>query len=115
MHKRYFHFRLALFLFIAITLVRCNFVNQYNFETDTFTIGINKNGNIVQLTDKQSGINYLADEQLAPFLSIKVGGKVFNPSSMIFENSNEELILYYDSVNVTAHIKVLQKSFAHHI
>ncbi|MBM3436889.1 MAG: hypothetical protein FJY07_11805, partial [Bacteroidetes bacterium] len=112
MHKRYFHFRPALFLLFAITLVRCNFVNQYKFETDTFTIGINKDGNVVHLTDKQTGINYLADEQLVPFLSIRVGGKIFNPSSMIFENGNEELVFDYDSVNITAQIKV-SKNLSH--
>lgn len=94
----------SLFLLtVIVILTGCNSSFQTKLSTDTFTVGIDNNGNITQMTDNLSGKDYLAGEQPAPVLSIRVDGKIHKPSSMIYEN--EDLIFYYDSVEVTARVK----------
>ncbi|MCD4735386.1 MAG: hypothetical protein K8R53_05050 [Bacteroidales bacterium] len=92
-------------LFIIIILAGCNSAHQTKLSTGTFTIGIDNKGNITQMIDNLSGKDYLAGEQPAPVLSIRVDGKIYNPSSMNYDQDIEELVFQYDSVEVTARVK----------
>ncbi len=96
-------FNFYLLFAIIVILTGCNSAHQTKLSTDTFTIGIDNKGNITQMTDKLLGKDYIAGEQPAPFLSIRIDGKIYKPASMIYEN--EELIFHYDSVEVTARVK----------
>lgn len=109
MIKFYFIFRSILILLIIVSFAGCNSGDQITLSADTFTLGIDNKGNITQMADKLSGKDYLATEQPAPVLSIRVNGKILRPSAMLFENDSEELIFYYDSVEATAHVKAEAK------
>ena len=103
MNKLNILFRAIFIPLIIVSIAGCNSTDQTKLSTETFTVGIDNEGNITQMTDKLSGKDYLATEQPAPVLSIRVDGKIYNPSSMIYEN--EELVFHYDSVEVTVRVK----------
>ncbi|MCD4665446.1 MAG: hypothetical protein K8R68_09245, partial [Bacteroidales bacterium] len=105
MNKFNFLLRSILVLKIIILFAGCNSIFQTKLSTDTFTLGIDNNGNITQMTDNLSGRDYLAGEQAAPLLSIRVDGKTYKPTSMNYEQDIEELIFHYDLVEVTARVK----------
>jgi hypothetical protein len=92
---------------IILFITACNPEKEIKFSTDTFTLALNQKGNIVKMQDVQSGKDYLAKEQIAPFLSIRVKGEILAPSSMDYGNS--ELIFHYDSVQVRVQVNVEQK------
>lgn len=83
----------ALLLFICAFFVACT--NQSSpaitFTTPSFELSLDKRGQVTALIDRTSGENYLSPDTLAPFLSIRRGGKVVFPTEAIF--SKEESIL----------------------
>lgn len=95
---------------LLLTFASCNSESQIKISTDSFTLRINNKGNIIQIVDKLYGKDYLATEQPAPILSIRVDGKIFSPSFVLFNKDIDELIFHYDSFNVTAYVKMEVKN-----
>ncbi len=111
MNKLSFLFRAVFFSLIIVSITGCNSTHQTKLSTDTFTVSIDNEGNITQMTDNLSDKDYLAFEQPAPVLSIRVKGKIYKPSSMDYKQDIEELVFKYDPVEVTARVKTnLNKS-----
>jgi len=102
---------ISIILFFTVLLVSCSSEKKFSFSSEYFSLSINDKGNIIQLTDKLSGIDYLAGDQDESFLSIRKKKKVFRPSSIVSEKDQNELVFNFDSVKVKARIKVeLKKS-----
>jgi len=100
-----------LFLLIGIGfLTGCNSASLTKLSTDTFSLCIDNKGNITQMTENRLGTNYLSTEKQAPVLSVMVDGNITSPSSLIFKKELNELILAFDSVEVTARVKIETKS-----
>lgn len=109
MNKSNMYFVTVLMLFV-FSISSCQKKNQIVFVTDTFILGMDNSGNIVQMADKHNGINYLETTQPAPLLSVRVDGKIVRPSSMLYGKAKNELVFQYDSVNLKARVKVEAKS-----
>jgi hypothetical protein len=95
-----------LLLIIIFFVAACNPDKEIKYSTDTFVVALNQKGNITKMQDVQSGKDYLAREQIAPLLSIRVDGKILEPSSMDY--GNDELIFHYNSDQVTVKVNVEQ-------
>ncbi|MBK8556506.1 MAG: hypothetical protein IPL65_12415 [Lewinellaceae bacterium] len=78
------------------------------FETATFRIGINASGQLIQLQDKASGINYCPKDTLAAFFSIRCGGVMQYPSS-VKKDASGNLVFRFDN-GASATVLVQQKT-----
>lgn len=99
-------FTSSLLLIVLLIVSSCQPDNRTSFESNSLVLNLDEKGNIKQLVDKNSGIDYLALQQDAPFLSIRINNKIHGPASMIFEKEANHLVFYYDSVKVTARVKI---------
>ncbi len=103
----YYLFKKAIFLFIILIIIAaCSSKNQVSFSTDNFILSLDSKGNVVQFVDKLKGTDYLALQQDAPFLSIRLDNKIHSPASMIFESEANQLVFYYDSVKIIASVRI---------
>jgi hypothetical protein len=102
-------YKFILAFFVIVVIVSCQPDDQVIISTLNFHISIDKKGNVNELVDKRSGTNFKFAGQNSPFLSIRVNHKILNPSSLVFEKESDQLVFYYDSVNVEARVKVESK------
>ena len=72
-----------------------------SFETDTFKLEVDANGNISSLLDKTHRTEYLPDGQLSPLLAIRVGGEYENPASASWDDNQGILSLTYPKNGAT--------------
>ncbi len=77
------------------------------FETGNFKITLDSKGSVKELSDKISGINYLAPEQPASLLNIRCSGEIESPSSM--KVKGDLLIFTFNRNNVVATVKTVNK------
>ena len=75
-------------------------------QSGSFSISINEKGQFFGFTDINTGVNYLADDTIAPVLSIRIHGEILPPQSAVY--SNKKLILKYDD-EIEAVISVEEK------
>ena len=89
-----------------VTISGCQ--SSYKSDTGLVMLEFGNNGRVISLKDKRSGVDYLADNQSSPLLSIRVAGKFYEPCSMSV--SGDMIILSYDK-GITAKIKAESKKF----
>jgi hypothetical protein len=79
------------------------------FETEHLAIRIDGTGAVRSLRDRSSNVDYLAPEQSAPLLSVRVAGQLLAPTAMHREDGTETLTLQYPQ-GVTAVVKSAAKA-----
>lgn len=67
------------------------------FETAAFRMAIDASGQVRELVDKTSGKNYCAKDTTAPFLSIRIAGKMHFPVAVKAEKKKRNLVLTFDN------------------
>ena len=75
------------------------------FSTDSFQLSLNGKGEIHELVDSHSRINYLAKDTTAALMSVKFNNKIFFPQAAKFDSENHILRLIYEN-NIETEIKV---------
>lgn len=80
-----------------------------SFETDTFKLEVDANGNISSLLDKTHRREYLPDGQLSPLLAIRVGGEYENPASASWDDNQGILSLTYPKNGATLLVTTKQE------
>lgn len=80
-----------------------------SFETDTFRLVIDANGNISSLLDKTHHKEYLSSGQLSPLLAIRVGGEYENPAGASWDEGEGILLLTYPKNQIILSIATEQK------
>ncbi|MEN8117468.1 MAG: hypothetical protein ABFS16_10840 [Bacteroidota bacterium] len=80
-----------LIILSALILILFTACNQnkalVEFKSDQFIVGINNKGNINQLTDVETGNNYISTDTISPLLSIRIDSQMFYPQSATVENN----------------------------
>jgi len=87
-----------------VTISGCQ--NSYKSDTGMLLFESGNNGKVISLMDKRSRIDYLANIQSSPLLSIRVAGRYYEPCSMSV--SGDMINLKYDegiSVKIKAESK----------
>ncbi|MFC2160789.1 hypothetical protein ACFLRX_03975 [Acidobacteriota bacterium] len=102
--------RISLVLIIISQLfVLCSKKNQlFEFESDAFTISVNRQGTLKNFVDKNSRKNYLANNISAPLMSIRIQNEMFLPISAKLDENNQIIILSFQNER-DAKIKVESK------
>ncbi len=103
--KKLIFYILATFLFIS----SCSNPRQNNIvglQTDSFKISINERGQISEIVDAETGINYLAQDTTAFVMSIRYKNEILPPIEAKFTPST--LILTF-SDSIEARVRVDQK------
>lgn len=78
-----------------------------NFQTNSFAVSLNNEGNITSVRDKLNGTEYIVGNQSSPILSIYLNGKIETPSSARL--NGEIIVLKYTQNNVEARLAVAEK------
>ncbi|MBI3867556.1 MAG: hypothetical protein HY299_03410 [Verrucomicrobia bacterium] len=76
------------------------------WSTDTCTLELDSKGAVVALSSRAHAHNYLATNQNAPLLSVRVDGALHPPDSAAWDSSASRLTLRYNRAGVTASIRV---------
>ncbi len=100
-------------LIIPIFLIcTCSiFLEEIRFESESLKFAINEKGEVVQIVDKETGVNYLAKDSLSTIMSVRVKNKMLVPQSAKFDKEISLLLLSY-AENIQAEVKVeTQKSY----
>jgi hypothetical protein len=92
-------------LLLVTILTSCN-QKGYEWKTDQFIIKISKKGFITALSDPVTGKNYLADDQTAPLMQIRLAGTYKLPVSCMVDKSGGIITLAFDgSLEAVIHIE----------
>lgn len=76
-----------------------------SFETDTFKLDIDSNGNISSLLDKTNNKEYLALGQQSPLLAIRINGEYETPANASWNESSGIFTLSYPKNQTTVLIQ----------
>ena len=88
----------AVVLFLLLVLSACaGLGREVGVQAGSLEIGITKEGMIGSLTDLNSGRDYLPAGMEAPVLTLRVGGRDFEPQSATFDSSDSLLTLVYEN------------------
>ena len=82
---------------------------EISFETECLAVHIDDTGVVRALLDRGTGVNYLALQQPAPLLGIRIAGQFLAPGAMRYEESSGTLTLRY-SDGITAVVKAATKT-----
>ena len=93
-------------LISGLLFVSCsNHPKNFNFITDSLSFSVNKKGEISGIKDKTTGINWLADDTIAPIMSVRISNKLLCPESADFNSDSNKLLITYEN-NIEAEIQV---------
>src|ERR1019366_4271582 len=73
-----------------------------SFPTRAATFGISSAGSLCELSRNTDHRGYLASNQPAPLLSVRVGGKLHAPDSAVWAAETKRLSLRFGAAGVTA-------------
>ena len=79
------------------------------FETVTLRLSVDATGQVLELVDKTSGKNYCAKDTTAPFLSIRIAGKMHFPVAAKAGKDKGSLVLTFDN-GAQAKVLVAEKT-----
>lgn len=80
------------------------------WQTDSAAFAIDANGSFSSITRRSDGRNFLATNQPAPLLSVKVDGVFHAPDGAVWNASANQLTLRFAKAGVTASIKAEAKA-----
>jgi len=83
---------------------------QVQFTSGSLKLGLNERGFLTELSNLQSGKNYLYTDSLSALLTLVSNNKKYLPASLAYNSSNQIISLKYQPVGVTIEIKVTPKN-----
>ncbi len=102
----------ALITVTCLFLTSCTDIQKktgdLELSTDSLVLALNEQGVVTALTDKKTGTPYLAPDQSAPLMSLRVANEMLSPESAQFDAEGRTITLQYKH-NVKATINVLSK------
>ncbi|MFN8205953.1 MAG: hypothetical protein U0T82_00895 [Bacteroidales bacterium] len=78
-------------------------------ETADLRLGLSEKGQLLEIVDPLTGINYLASGVPAPLLQLKISDSWEEPSKANYGKNPGLLLLYFKTAGITAGVKVEQK------
>jgi len=81
--------------------------SDITYETSDLKISLNDKGYVVGIFDKQKKAEYLANDQMAPLLSIRVNNVFEHPNQLL--QKNDVLTLSFSKNKVQVEIRVITK------
>lgn len=97
---------LLLWSFLAIC---CACTKQTTFETDAFKMQMDQSGMITSLFDKEHNIEYFANRERSPLLSLRINGAYENPTSSAWNAEDHILSLNYPESQTTVLLQAIPK------
>ncbi|MCO5946553.1 hypothetical protein [Mucilaginibacter flavidus] len=83
---------------------------QVQFSTGSLRLGLDKKGFLTELSNPQSGKNYLYTDTLSALLTVVSNNKKYLPARMAYNSSAKTISLKYQPIDVTVEIKVTPKN-----
>ena len=82
---------------------------QVQFISGSLKIALNDKGFFTEISNLQSGKNYLYTDTIAPLITLISNHEKYIPTSLAYNKSNETIRLVYKAVDVAIEIKLLLK------
>jgi hypothetical protein len=95
-------------LFMLFLSISSSFAANLVFTTTYMTLEMDHTGNIIGLTDKISGTNYIPKNEIAPILTLYKAAEYMKPSSFTFQAKKKTATLKYPNGSV-AMVKIESK------
>lgn len=80
-----------------------------SWQTDTACMAVDEHGSVTMLARRSDSHDYLATNQPAPLLSLRVGGKIYPPDGAKWSPQTGRLTLHFDPTGVTGVVQVVSK------
>ena len=74
------------------------------FDNDHLRLELSSTGHLTRLTDRGSGVDYLASSQPAPLLQLRKAGKFHGPDELTWDADRRTLTLRYSPAGLTARV-----------
>ena len=97
-------------LLLAFAAIQASGAPLVTWQTDSTEFALDASGALSAITRRTDGRNYLATNQSAPLLSVKVDRIFHTPDSAAWDGSAKQLTLRYTKAGVTASIKAEAKA-----
>ena len=97
-------------LLLAFAAIQASAAPLVTWQTDSTEFALDASGALSAITRRADGRNYLATNQSAPLLSVKVDRIFHTPDSAAWDGSAKQLTLRYTKAGVTASIKAEAKA-----
>jgi hypothetical protein len=93
-------------LLILVLTYSCSFNSgSIKYGNDSFQLSMNNKGIVTELSDKATGKNYLAGEEKAALISIRINNEIIAPNTVTQED--ESTLLFTFDQDVEAQVKVV--------
>ncbi len=83
---------------------------QVQFSSGSLRLGLDKKGFLTELSNQQSGKNYLYTDTLSALLTVVSNNKKYLPATLVYNSSGKTISLKYQLIDVTVEIKVTPKN-----
>lgn len=83
---------------------------QVQFTSGSLKLGLDKKGFFTELSNQQSGKNYLYADTLSALLTVVSNNKKYLPATLVYNASSKTISLKYKPLDVTIEIKVTPKN-----
>lgn len=93
-----------------ILLLSCGGQTIVTLETDSFSMKVDKAGNVTSLKDTKQGKEYLATQKQSPLVAIRIDGEFENPAKASWNNNDKVMVLTYPKSNSEVLIGIEQKA-----
>ncbi len=97
-------------LLLALAAIQATAAPLVTWQTDSAAFVLEASGAFSSIARRTDGRNYLATNQPAPLLSLKVDGTFQAPDSVMWDSPAKQLTLRYAKAGVTASIKAEAKA-----
>jgi hypothetical protein len=93
---------LSLLLFLSLLLPACTTddATLLTLQTDHFQLSLSETGQVLEMTDLQTGENHLSADTLTSLLSIRVAGQILQPERAEMVDGNIQLF-YSDAISAS--------------
>ena len=83
---------------------------QVQFSSGSLRLELDKKGFLTELSNQQSGKNYLYTDTLSALLTVVSNNKKYLPATMTYNSSSKTISLKYQPIDVIVEIKVAPKN-----
>src|SRR5690348_7220483 len=83
---------------------------QVQFSSGSLRLELDKKGFLTELSNQQSGKNYLYTDTLSALLTVVSNNKKYLPATMAYNSSSKTISLKYQPIDVIVEIKVAPKN-----
>ena len=104
---------LSLSMFLAVTLSSLGSIGKstvVQLQTDTAILAIAEDGSLLAFSRRTDQQNYLATNQPAPVLSLRIQGTLQAPDKAVWEASTKRLTLHFGKTGLSAVLQVEPKA-----